>query len=137
MGQLISFKFEELVVYQKAIIFVDKIYSLTKRYPHDEMFGLKSQLRRAAVSISLNIVEDSARTKKEFNRFLDMARGSVFECVAILQISLKQKYIDKSEFQELKEYLVEISKMLSGLKHSLTQQTSTTNYKLRTTNKEV
>jgi len=134
---LISFKFEELVVYQKAIVFVYKIYSLTKRYPHDEMFGLTSQLRRAAVSISLNIAEVSARTKKEFNRFLDMARGSVFECVAILQISPKQKYINKSAFEELKESLVEISKKLSGLKHSLTQQTSTTNYELRTTDKEV
>jgi four helix bundle protein len=136
MGQLIGFKFEELVVYQKAIVFVDKIYSLTKKYPRDEMFGLTGQLRRAAVSISLNIAESSARTKKEFNRFLDMARGSVFECVAILQISLKQNYINKS-VEELKEYIVEISKMLSGLKHSLTQQTSTTNYELRTTNKEV
>lgn len=134
---MISFKFEELVVYQKAIVFVYKIYSLTKRYPHDEMFGLTSQLRRAAVSISLNIAEVSARTKKEFNRFLDMARGSVFECVAILQISPKQKYINKSAFEELKESLVEISKKLSGLKHSLTQQTSTTNYELRTTDKEV
>jgi four helix bundle protein len=137
MGQLISFKFEELVVYQKAIVFVDKIYSLTKRYPHDEMFGLTGQLRRAEVSISLNIAEGSARTKKEFNRFLDTARGSVFECVTILRISLKQNYISKSEFEELKEYLVEISKMLSGLKHSLTQQTRTTDYELRTTNKEV
>ena len=137
MGQLSSFKFEELVVYQKAIDFVDRIYLLTKRFPHDEMFGLTSQLRRAAVSISLNIAEGSARTKKEFNRFLDMARGSVFEYVAILQISIKQKYINKSTFEEFKEYLVEISKMLSGLKHSLTQQASTTNYELRTTNKEV
>lgn len=114
-----SFNFEELMVYQKAIDFVDKIYSLTKKYPRDEMFGLTSQLRRAAVSISLNISEGSARTKNDFNRFLDMARGSVFECLTILRISMKQNYINQLEFDNLENDLAEISKMLSGLKRTL------------------
>ena len=114
-----SFKFEELVVHQKAIDFVDKIYSLTKGYLRDEMFGLTSQLRRAAVSISLNIAEGSARTKKDFGRFIDMARGSIFECVTILKISVKQNYINQLKFNDLEKDLVEISKMLSGLKRKL------------------
>jgi four helix bundle protein len=117
---MVDFKFEKLVVYQKAIDLIDKIYLLTKGYPNDEMFGLTSQLRRSAVSISLNIAEGSARPKKDFRRFLDIARGSVYECVAVLRISFKQNYINKSKFEELKEYLAEISKMLSGLKSSLT-----------------
>ena len=119
MAKTISFKFEGLVVYQKAIDFANKIYLLTKRYPRDEMFGLTTQFRRAAVSISLNIAEGSARTKRDFRRFLDIARGSVYECVAILQISQKQNYINKSIFDELKESLTELSKMLSGLKRSV------------------
>jgi len=116
----VSFNFEKLVVYQKAIDVIDKIYSLTKKYPRDEIFGLTSQLQRAAVSIALNIAEGSARRKKDFGRFIDMARGSIFECVAILQISLKQNYISQSGFENIRSDLVEISKMLSGLKNTLT-----------------
>ena len=116
---MVNFKFEELVVYKKAVDFADKIYSLTNGYPKDELFGLTSQLRRAAVSISLNIAEGSARTRRDFRRFIDMARGSVYECVAILRISLNRSYIDNSAFEEFKEHLAEISKMLSGLKRSM------------------
>ena len=115
-----KFNFEKLDVYQRSNDFVAQIYSLSKSFPKDEMFGLTSQLRRAAVSISLNIAEGSARSKKDFNRFIDMARGSVFECVTILQISSKQNYIDKNKLEQIEAYLVEISKMLSGLKRSLT-----------------
>jgi len=114
-----SFKFEELTVYQKAIDFVNVVYTLTKKFPSDEVFALTSQLRRAAISISLNIAEGSARSKKDFGRFIDMARGSVFECVTILKISVKQNYINQSEFNNFENDLVEISKMLSGLKRKL------------------
>ena len=119
MAETVSFKFEELVVYQKAIDFAGRVYLLTKKYPRDEMFGLTTQFRRAAVSISLNVAEGSARTKRDFRRFLDMARGSVYECVAILQISRRQNYVNKSVFDELRESLTELSKMLSGLKRSV------------------
>jgi len=84
-------------------------------------------LRRAAVSISLNIAEGSARTKKDFSRFVDVARGSVFECLAVLQISRRQSYISETTLRQLKNYLVEISKMLSGLKRSLTTGKSAAN----------
>ena len=120
-----GFNFEKLDVYEKSIDFVNQVYLATKNYPKEEMFGLTSQFRRAAVSISLNIAEGSARTKKDFNRFVDMARGSVFECVTILQISEKQDYVGRAEISELRDRLVEISKMLSGLKRSLTPETPT------------
>ncbi len=113
-----SFNFEKLTVYQRAMEFCNRIYSLTKKYPKDELFGLVSQLRRAVISISLNIAEGSARTKKDFGRFIDIARGSVYECLAILQISIKQNYIQQIEFDEAEKDLTELSKMLSGLKKS-------------------
>lgn len=114
-----GFSFENLDVYKKAIDFVDDVYLLTKSFPDYEMFGLISQLRRAAVSIPLNISEGSARSKKDFRHFIDMARGSIFECVAVLQISLKQHYLDQQKFIALRDKLTDLSKMLSGLKDSL------------------
>ena len=119
-----GFNFEDLDVYNKAVGFANEIYSLTKNFPKDEMFGLTSQLRRAAVSISLNISEGSARSRKDFIRFIDMARGSIFECVAILEIALKQRYLNQERFNELKDGLTDLSKMLSGLRRSLLQKTT-------------
>ena len=118
-----SFNFEKLDVYEKSINFVNEVYLTTKKYPKEEMFGLTNQFRRAAVSISVNIAEGSAKTKKDFSRFVDMARGSVFECVTILQISERLNYISRLRFNELRDKLVEISKMLSGLKRSLAPET--------------
>ncbi len=131
-----GFNFENLDVYKKAIDFVDDVYLLTKSFPEHEMFGLVSQLRRAAVSIPMNISEGSARSKKDFRHFIDMARGSIFECVTVLQISLKQRYLDQRKFITLKDKLTDLSKMLSGLKGSLSRCTAnppkaeTINYKL-------
>ena len=114
-----GFNFEDLNVYNKAVDLVNDVYLLTKIFPKDEMFGLTSQLRRAAVSISSNISEGSARSKKDFSRFIDMARGSVFECVTLLQISLKQRYVGQKKFIDLKDKLTDLSKMLSGLRRSI------------------
>jgi four helix bundle protein len=114
-----DFKFEELSVYRKAIEFINEIYLLTKSFPNEEMFGLTAQLRRAAVSISLNIAEGSARSKKDFGRFIDMAKGSLCECIAVLQIAFRQNYVEECKYNDLRADLAEISKMLSGLKKSL------------------
>ncbi len=114
-----GFNFEELDVYNKAIDFVSDVYTLTKNFPKDEMFGLTSQLRRAAVSIPSNISEGSARKKKDFSRFIDIARGSVLECVTLLQISVKQRHVGEQKYDELRSNLTELSKMLSGLKKSV------------------
>jgi len=118
-----GFNFEKLEVYQKSINFVNEVYLTTRNYPKEEMFGLTSQFRRAAVSISLNIAEGSAKTKKDFSRFVDMARGSIFECITILQISEKLNYVGHVKINELRDRLIEISKMLSGLKRSLAPET--------------
>ena len=114
-----SFNFENLDVYNKALVFVNSVYSLTRAFPKDEMFGLTSQLRRAVISVPSNISEGSSRSKKDFSRFIDIARGSVFECVTLLQVSLKQGYINQKNFIDLKNELTDLSKMLSGLKRSI------------------
>jgi len=123
----VGFNFERLDVYQKAVDFANNIYMVTKEFPKEEIFGLTSQLRRASVSISLNISEGSSRSKKDFSRFIDLARGSVFECVTVLQISLKQGYLDQRKFIELEDRLINLSKMLSGLKRSMNNELRTVN----------
>ncbi|MHC4620870.1 MAG: four helix bundle protein [Planctomycetota bacterium] len=127
-----SFNFEKLDVYQKAADFVDDVYAVTRSYPKEETFGLTNQFRKAAVSIVLNIAEGSARSKRDFSRFLDMARGSVLECMAVLRISGRLGYVDHAGAGRLEEQLTEISKMLSGLKRSL--RVNTTNSEPRTMN---
>jgi four helix bundle protein len=116
-----GFGFEKLDVYKKAIDFVNDVHSLMRTFPKDEMFGLTNQLRKAAVSVPLNISEGSARSKKDFSRFIDMARGSIFECVTALRILLKQRYLDQKRLFDLENKLTDLSKMLSGLKSSMSR----------------
>lgn len=114
-----KFNFENLKVYQEGLLFVNLIYELTKNWPKDEMFGLISQLRRAAVSIVLNIAEGTSRTKKDFRHFLDLSRGSIFECVAILNIALNRKYITQSDYDSCYIFCNKLARMISGLKTSI------------------
>jgi four helix bundle protein len=113
------FNFEKLEVYKKAVDFANKIYNLTKKFPKEEIFGITNQLRRAAISVSLNIAEGSGRSKKEFRHFLIMARTSVQECIPLLEISSMQNYITKDEKLEYYNRCEELSKMLCGLINSL------------------
>lgn len=111
--------FEKLNVYQDAVSLALEIYRVTRRFPKDELFGLVSQLRRAAVSISLNIAEGSSRSKKEFAHFLDMARGSCYELVPLLRISLELKYITKVDYDSFYESVDNLTKRINALKNSV------------------
>lgn len=95
---------------KKALVFVDKIYLITNEFPSDEKFNLTSQLRRAAISIALNIAEGSASTRKNFNRFLSIASGSVRECIVCISIAQRQNFISAQAECELRKDLIEISK---------------------------
>lgn len=90
--------YEKLIVYKRSLDVVDYVYELTNKFPKEELFGLTSQLRRAATSIVLNIAEGSGRTKKEFAHFLNTARTSAYECCAIGEIVKRRKYINEKEF---------------------------------------
>jgi four helix bundle protein len=113
------FDFENLKVYQKALEYVDFVYGVTKDFPKEEMFSLTDQFRRASISICLNVAEGSGGTKTEFNRFLKIARRSVRECVAITEISCRQKFIGDRVKQQSRSLCLELSKMINGLIKSL------------------
>ena len=114
-----KFKFEELEVYQKSLVFTDYVYNITKDFPKEETYGLISQFRRAAVSISLNIAEGSGGSKREFARYLGIASSSLKECIVCITIAERQKYIDSQHQMTMRRSLTEISKMISGLKKYL------------------
>lgn len=97
-----SFRFEKLTVWQDARQFVNKVYKVTRLFPREERFGLIDQLRRAAVSIALNIAEGSDRkSDAEFKRYLRMAISSCEEAVTALYIGLDQGYLTKEDFDLL------------------------------------
>jgi len=114
-----SFKFEYLKVYQKALDYVDEVYDLTKKFPKDERYGLTSQFKRAAVSISLNIAEGAGDTNAQFNRYLQIAWDSAKECVVCSTIARRQKIITEKEDIDMRVKLAELSKMIVSLQKYL------------------
>jgi len=114
-----KFKFEELIVYQKALNFVDDVYSVTRKFPKDELYGLISQYKRAAASVPLNIAEGSGDTDAQFNRYLQMAWDSVKECVVCSTIARRQDFISPEEDLEARSKLSELAKMITSLQRYL------------------
>jgi four helix bundle protein len=120
----IKFKFEDLKVYAKALDFIDLVYETCKSFPKTEQYALSSQFSRAAVSIALNIAEGSSDTDKQFNHFLQMALDSVNECVVCSTISKRQNYISEDINIQIREKLVELSKMITSLQKYLKSKTN-------------
>jgi four helix bundle protein len=114
--------FHELKVWIRAMDFVTEIYSLSQTFPKEEMYGLTSQIRRAATSVALNIAEGSgASSNAEFIRFLEMARRSVYEVITVLEIAQRLKYCQEERVKPLSQEASEIAAMLSGLIRRLGQ----------------
>jgi four helix bundle protein len=115
-----AFKFENLKVWKEAVHFASEVYTLTKKLPKTEQFGLVSQLNRAAVSVSLNIAEGSGRNSDaDYSRFIQIAIGSVNEIVTLLSICLDQKYITKAEQEAFYAKCEVLSKMLFAFRNYL------------------
>ncbi len=107
--------FEELPVWKDARKFVNKIYNLTKKFPKEENYGLTSQITRATVSIGSNIAEGFDRySKKDFIKFLIIARGSTSEIQNNLYIALDLKYVNQNDFQETYALAKELGKQING-----------------------
>ena len=113
-------RFEDLICWQKARIIVNDIYNITFTGEFSKDWSLKHQIRRAAISVMLNIPEGFCRkSHKEFKQFLFFAHGSLGEVQSDLYIALDRKYINQDLFSEIYSKCEEDSKIISGLIKSL------------------
>ncbi len=111
--------FTGLIAWKEAHKLVLMIYASTKKFPMDERFGLVSQLRRAAVSISSNIAEGfSRRTRKDKQHFYDISQASLTETQNELLVSRDVEYLLPSDFKDLANQTVLVSKLIHGLRKS-------------------
>ena len=111
--------YKKLIVWKKADELAFRIYKLTEKFPKSEIFGLISQLRRAALSVPTNIVEGYARGgKKEFFHFLNISMASLSETQYLLDFSERRGYV-KSDIKNLISISEEVSKLLWAFKKSL------------------
>ena len=114
------FPFEKLEVWKKAIEFNDEILSLADSIGKKDQYSLGEQIRRASISITNNIAEGGGRSsKKEKAYFYNLAKGSVYEVVNLLEICERREHIDKDKHLRLYGEAEELAKMLSGLINSL------------------
>ncbi|KAB3529712.1 four helix bundle protein [Alkaliphilus serpentinus] len=106
----------KLVVWQKSHELTLKIYQITNSFPKEEIFGLTSQIRRAAASVPNNIVEGKARgSNKEYKRFLLVARGSLEETKYQLLLAKDLKYIDEQKYKDVLDLSKDVGRLLAGL----------------------
>jgi four helix bundle protein len=111
-----QFSFERLVVWQDSRSLAKAIYQLTREFPSDEKFGLVSQIRRAAISVSSNIVEGSYRSSnKDKANFMNMAFGSLMELLSQVIISKDLEYINEGQYIELRSAIEKTSNKLASL----------------------
>ena len=105
--------FQELSIWQRSHLLTLKMYSITKDFPKDQMFGLTSQMRRSSSSIPTNIAEGCGRNSNpELNRFLIIAAGSLSELQYQLILSKDLGYIIESIFKEHYDEIIQIRKMI-------------------------
>ncbi len=116
----VSFKFEQLLVWQKAIDLSDQVNRVAQKFPKEEIYILTSQIKRAADSVSLNIAEGSTgQTTPEFKRFLSIALRSNIEVVGCLYLAKRRGIISDNDFDEIYILCLEILRMINSLKRSL------------------
>jgi len=113
------FNFEKLDVWQRAIDYTGLVYRVTRSFPSEERFGLTNQIRRAAVSISSNIAEGSARPRADFSKFLGYASGSPSEVITQGTIARNEGFLQEADYRQIYSAGEEIARMLSGLRGSL------------------
>jgi four helix bundle protein len=108
--------YRDLRVWQESVALAKEVYFITKTFPKEEIFGLTSQMRRAAVSVPSNIAEGQCRnSSKEFLKFLSYSSGSLGELDTQLEISLQLGFLHETQKESLDERMLNCRKMLAGL----------------------
>jgi four helix bundle protein len=111
---------KKLEVWKNAMDLAVLIYEVTREFPKEEVYGITSQLRRAAVSVPSNIAEGAARTSaKEFLQFINIAQGSLSEIDTQIELSNRLSYVTDQTYKNLQEKIVIVSKQLYGLRRSV------------------
>jgi len=111
-----SLSYRDLIVWQRAMDLVEYVYRATASFPREEIYGLTSQLRRAAVSVPSNIAEGQGRKlPADFKLFLRHARGSLLEVDTQLQIAHRLGYLEQDVFDPLVSRVSEVGRILNGL----------------------
>lgn len=114
------FNFERLEAWQHALDIAETVYIMTRAFPSEERYGLASQLRRAAVSVSANLAEGASRiSSQEQVRFVEIALGSLHEVVSEAAIGKRQGFVGDDDFARLYAMAEKQGRMLSGLRRSL------------------
>jgi four helix bundle protein len=112
--------YKDLIVWQKAMDQAEEVHRLSRSFPKEEIYGLTSQIRRAAVSVPSNIAEGQARqSTAEFRNFLSIAHGSLAEVETQLLLAIRFEYLSKPQATEALSLREEVSKMLSSLRSEL------------------
>ena len=115
------YAYKKLKVFHLLRFFIKSVYDSVKSFPSSEKHNLSSQLQRAAVSALCNLVEGlSRRSIKEKLRFIEISYGSLLECDVLLLLAFDLEYISQEDHKNLKERINECTRMLSGLRRSLT-----------------
>lgn len=108
--------YKELIVWQKSIRLVKEVFILTDNFPKSELYGLTSQMRRAAISIPSNIAEGYGRkSPKEYAQFYSISYGSVLELETQLIIAQELQFTDPKKFDTVEALLEEVARMLNSM----------------------
>ena len=112
--------FKNLNIWKLSLDLANEVYNLTDQFPKYEEFGLKSQIRRCSVSVASNIAEGSSRSSnKDFNRFLEISLGSLYELQTQIIISSHRNYFDLEKLDNIENKIIELQRMISGFQKTL------------------
>ena len=115
-----SRSYRDLIAWQKAVNLAVLVYEKTRGFPKEELYGLMSQMRRAAVSVPSNLAEGQGRAaQQDFLRFTNISMGSVQELETQFEIARRLGYVQESCLQEVTECLSEVARLIRGLQKSL------------------
>lgn len=112
--------YKDLIVWQRSMELVTEIYKITELFPKSELYGIVSQMRRAAISIPSNIAEGRKRsTRKDFRQFLIIAYASASELETQIEISKRLNFTEIEKYEKVDKLLLEVMKMLNKMISSL------------------